>query len=150
MTIKLSDPAGNPLNGEVTLWLVDQSGPRPWSGETALDPVASFIDEVKAHLRLRDTRNEVVGDVTVNETPVGDGILLQYSVGEELFGKVTVRQNFQSVPYYNPLVQVTDGIATLTIDLPDNLDRFCPTSGGDRWCCPFRLRQIRPLPFGCR
>ena len=81
----------------------------------------SFIDEVKAHIRIRDTRNEVVGDLTVNENPGGDGIRITYASG---LGRVTVRKNFQTVPYYNPLVQVADGIVTLTIDLPDDLTDF--------------------------
>lgn len=123
LTVKLSDPDGNPLSGEVTLWLVDRAV-LALGREKRLDPVPSFIDEVKAHLRIRDTRNEVVGDLTVNETPGGDGISLHYSAGDAMFSKVTVRKNFQSVPYYNPFVQVVDGIATLSIDLPDNLTDF--------------------------
>ena len=122
MIIKLSDPDGNPLNGEVTLWLVDRAV-LALGAEGRLDPVPSFIDEVKAHIRIRDTRNEVVGDLTVNETPGGDGIRITYSASA-LMGKATVRKNFQPVPYYNPLVQVVDGVATLTIDLPDNLTDF--------------------------
>ena len=121
MTIRLSDPDGNPLNGEVTLWLVDRAV-LALGREKRLDPVPSFMDEVKAHLRIRDTRNEVIGDLTVNETPGGDGIFdsTYYSYG----GKATVRKNFRSVPYYNPLVQVVDGTASLTIDLSDDLTDF--------------------------
>ena len=126
MTIRLSDPDGNPLNGEVTLWLVDRAV-LTLGQEQRLDPVPSFIDEVKAHIRIRDTRNEVVGDLTVNETPGGDGYTLSYSA---FSGKVTVRKNFQSVPYYNPLVQVVEGVATLTIDLPDDLTDFAVRAVG--------------------
>ncbi len=120
MTIRLSDPDGNPLNGEVTLWLVDRAV-LALGREGRLDPVPSFIDEVKAHIRIRDTRNEVVGDLTVNETPGGDGMYMAL-VGD--VGKIAIRKNFQSVPYYNPFVQVVDGVATLTIDLPDDLTDF--------------------------
>jgi uncharacterized protein YfaS (alpha-2-macroglobulin family) len=123
MTIKLSDPDGNPLDGEVTLWLVDRAV-LALGREKLLDPVPSFIDEVRAHLRIRDTRNEVVGDLTVNETPGGDGTVLNYAEMVALFDKVTVRKNFQSVPYYNPLVQVVDGVVSLIIDLPDDLTDF--------------------------
>ena len=121
MTIRLSDPDGNPLNGEVTLWLVDRAV-LSLGREGRLDPVPSFMEEVKAHLRIRDTRNEVVGDMTVNETPGGDGLFKALEASP--FGKVTVRKNFQSVPYYNPLVQVVGGVATLTVDLPDDLTDF--------------------------
>ena len=120
MTIRLSDPDGKPLNGEVTLWLVDRAV-LALGREKRLDPVPSFIDEVKAHVRIRDTRNEVVGDLTVNETPGGDG---RFSLDYSLFGKESVRKNFQSVPYYNPLVQVIEGVASVTINLPDNLTDF--------------------------
>ena len=120
MTIKLSDPDGNPLNGEVTLWLVDRAV-LSLGREGRLDPMPSFIDEVEAHIRIRDTRNEVVGDLMVNEVPGGDGLRLAYATGP---GRATVRKNFQPVPYYNPLVQVVDGIATLTVDLSDDLTDF--------------------------
>ena len=126
MTIKLSDPDGNPLNGEVTLWLVDRAV-LALAREKRLDPVPSFIDEVKAHVRIRDTRNEVVGDLTVNETPGGDGDFL--GIGYDA-SKVTVRKSFRSVPYYNPLVQVVDGVASLTVDLPDNLTDFAVRAVG--------------------
>ena len=147
MTIRLSDPDGNPLNGEVTLWLVDRAvlalGP-----ERRLDPVPAFIDDqVKAHIRIRDTRNEVVGDLTVNETPGGDGRLGR---SYALMDHVTVRKNFQSVPYYNPLVQVVDGVATLTIDLPDNLTDFAvravATDGAARFGYAKSVLSIR-LPL---
>jgi len=120
MTIGLSDPDGNPLNGEVTLWLVDRAV-LALGQERDLDPLPSFIDRVKAHIRIRDTRNEAVGDLTVNETPGGDGRL---AVRTTFAAEVTVRRNFRPVPYYNPLVQVVEGVATLTIDLPDNLTDF--------------------------
>ena len=150
MTIRLSDPDGNPLNGEVTLWLVDRAV-LALGQERPLDPVPSFIDEVKAHLRIRDTRNETVGDLTVNETPGGDGMFKDLlGAGRGLFGKVTVRKNFQSVPYYNPLVQVVDGVATLTIDLPDNLTDFAvravATDGAARFGYAKSVLSIR-LPL---
>ena len=120
LTIRLSDPDGNPLNGEVTLWLVDRAV-LALGQERDLDPMPSFIDRVKAHIRIRDTRNEAVGDLTVNETPGGDGRL---AVRTTFAAEVTVRRNFRPVPYYNPLVQVVDGVASLTIDLSDDLTDF--------------------------
>ena len=147
MTIRLSDPDGNPLNGEVTLWLVDRAV-LALGREKRLDPVPSFMGGVKAHLRIRDTRNEVIGDLTVNETPGGDGIFdsTYYSYG----GKATVRKNFRSVPYYNPLVQVVDGVATVTIDLPDNLTDFAlravATDGAARFGYAKSVLSIR-LPL---
>ena len=150
MAVRLSDLDGNPLNGEVTLWLVDRAV-LSLGREQHLDPVPSFIDEVKAHIRIRDTRNETVGDLTVNETPGGDGMFKDLLGAERgLFGKVTVRRNFRSVPYYNPLVQVVDGVASLTIDLPDNLTDFAvravATDGAARFGYAKSVLSIR-LPL---
>lgn len=146
MTIRLIDPDGNPLNGEVTLWLVDRAV-LALGREKPLDPVVAFIDGVETHIRIRDTRNEVVGDLTVNETPGGDGIYKDLIRG---VGKVTVRKNFQPVPYYNPLVQVVEGVAALTIDLPDNLTDFAvravATDGAARFGYAKSVLSIR-LPL---
>ena len=120
MKIALSDPDGNPLSGEVALWLVDRAV-LALGEEGRLDPVPSFIDPVQAHIRIRETRNEIVGDLAVEEIAGGDGGELEDA---GLFGKVTVRKNFKPVPYYNPAVMVIDGIAEITIDLPDNLTDF--------------------------
>ena len=146
MTIRLNDPDGNPLNGEVTLWLVDRAV-LSLGREERLDPVPSFIDAVKAHIRIRDTRNEVVGDLRVNEVPGGDGLRFAYTSG---LGRATVRKNFQAVPYYNPLVQVVDGVASLTIDLSDDLTDFAvravATDGAARFGSAKSVVSIR-LPL---
>ncbi len=146
MTVRLTDLDGNPLNGEVTLWLVDRAV-LALGREKRLDPVPSFIDSVKAHIRIRDTRNEVVGDLTVNERPGGDGRMRPRITAA---ANITVRRNFRSVPYYNPLVQVVDGVATLTIDLPDNLTDFAvravATDGAARFGYAKSVLSIR-LPL---
>ena len=120
MKVKLSDPDDNPLDGEVALWLVDRAV-LALGQEQRLDPIPSFIDEVHARIRIRETRNEVVGDLAVEEMPGGDGTKREH---EELFGKVTVRKTFKPVAYYNPAVKVVNGRAEITINLPDNLTDF--------------------------
>ena len=146
MKIKLSDPDDNPLNGEVTLWLVDRAV-LALGTEQRLDPVPSFIDAVPARIRIRETRNEVVGDLIVEEVPGGDGAKREH---EALFGKVTVRKTFKSVPYYNPTINVVDGTAELTIELPDNLTDFAvravATDGDARFGYAKSMLSIR-LPL---
>lgn len=119
--IKMTDMAGKPLDGEVTLWLVDRAV-LALGKEKPLDPLPSFIDPVRSWIRVRDTRNLVVGNLSQEEIPGGDG-------AEELeegsiFSKVTVRKNFKTVPYFNPTIQVKNGEARIQVELPDNLTDF--------------------------
>jgi len=119
VTIEMTDPDGNPLDGEVTLWLVDRAV-LALGKEARLDPHSSFVADHRAWARIRGTRNEVVGGLPVEEFPGGDG-----SRGDDgLLGKVTVRKNFKTVPYYNALIQVVNGTARVEIELPDNLTDF--------------------------
>ncbi|HUJ25458.1 MAG TPA: MG2 domain-containing protein [Myxococcales bacterium] len=121
VTIQLSDPKGKPLPGEVTLWLVDQAV-LALGKEQRLDPLPDFITEVKSHLITRDTRNLPFGYLPFAENPGGSG-----GEGEEAkpFEKITVRRSFKPVPYYNPAIMVgPDGVATVTVELPDNLTNF--------------------------
>jgi len=133
MKIRMATPDNAPLSGEVTLWLVDRAV-LALGKEKRLDPLPSFIDPVRALIRIRETRNEVVGNLSVEEIAGGGA-----GEAEEgaLFGRVTVRRRFESVPYYNPAIQVTDGYAEVTITLPDNLTEFAvravATNGLDRF-----------------
>lgn len=120
ITIKLSDPSGKPLDGEVALWLVDRAV-LALGVEKRLDPLPSFIVEPTQWLRIRETRNSVVGNIAPEDLPGGD-------VGEEeggsIFDRVTVRKNFKTVPYYNSGIEVKNGLATVEVEIPDNLTDF--------------------------
>jgi alpha-2-macroglobulin len=119
VTIRLSDPHGKPLAGEVTLWLVDQAV-LALGKEQPLDPVPDFLSEVHSHLTVRDTRNLSFGYLPFLESPGGDGL-------EEggLFERTTVRRTFKPVPYYNPAIQVgPDGVVTVMVELFDDLTNF--------------------------
>jgi uncharacterized protein YfaS (alpha-2-macroglobulin family) len=120
MHIKMTDPDGKPLNGEVTLWLVDRAV-LALGKEKRLDPLPSFIDPVTSMLRMRETRNEVIGNLSPEEVEGGDG-----AEEEEpsIFDRVTVRRNFKTVPYFNPNIKVSNGTAVVEIALPDNLTDF--------------------------
>ena len=140
--IKLTDPSGKPLNGEVALWLVDRAV-LSLGKEKRLDPHTSFIDEVKAMLRLRDTRNSIVGNLSLEEGPGGDG-------GKEedwLFDRVSIRKLFKTVPYYNPSIEVKNGYIEVKITLPDNLTDFAiravATDGLERFGAAKSMVSVR-------
>jgi alpha-2-macroglobulin len=117
--ILLNDPDGNPLNGEVTLWFVDRAV-LALGEEQPLDPLPSLLRPNQSFVRIRDIRNEIIGDLAVEEMPGGDGVKKK----PRLFDNVTVRKNFQTVPYFNPAIRVENGVAEVTVDLPDNLTEF--------------------------
>jgi len=119
VAVTLKDPAGKPLSGEVTLWLVDQAV-LSLGKEQRLDPVPDFIRQARSFIKAHDTRNLAFGSLPFAENPGGDE-------GKEgsLLDKVTVRKNFKTVPYYNPLITVgSDGKATVEITLSDDLTNF--------------------------
>ncbi len=120
MQIELTDPDGEPLDGEVTLWLVDRAV-LALAKEMDLNPVDTFLRDGYRWIRLRDGRNEVIGELPLEELPGGDGAAKSE---ESLFERVTVRKNFKTVPYYNPHIDVKGGQAELEIELPDNLTEF--------------------------
>lgn len=119
VAISLKDPSGKPLSGEVTLWLVDQAV-LSLGKEQRLDPVPDFIRQVRSFLKVHDSRNLAFGNLPFAENPGGDE-----GAGESLLDKVTVRKNFKTVPYYNPLITVgPDGKAVVEITLSDDLTNF--------------------------
>lgn len=133
VTIRLADPHGKPLSGEVTLWLVDQAV-LALGKEQRLDPLPDFITPVVSRLAVRDTRNLAFGQLAFAELPGGDG----GSRDHGLLARMTVRKNFKTVPYYNPAIEVgPDGTVTVTVELPDNLTNFMlrakVASGPDRF-----------------
>jgi len=133
--ITLSDRAGKPASGEVTLWLVDQAV-LALGKEQRLDPIPDFITPVHSRLGLQDTRNWTLGILPWSENPGGDGEAKE--ADESLLDKVTLRKDFQSVPYFNPNIMVgASGETTVKVKLPDNLTNFKlrakAVSGPDRF-----------------
>lgn len=118
--IRLKDPDGNPLGGEVTLWLVDQAV-LALGKEQRLDPLPDFITQVSSHLQIRDTRGLAFGDLPFADAPGGG----EGAERKRLLDRQTVRKNFQPVPYFNPNIIVgEDGSVVVKIQLPDNLTNF--------------------------
>jgi len=128
--IELTDPDQQPLDGEVTLWLVDQAV-LSLADEQGLDPGKSFLVYRDSKVYIRDTRNSIIGDLFLNEHPAGGGEMgaMKSAMGApmaamELENNVTVRKNFKTIAYYNPNIQVKNGKVTVKIKLPDNLTDF--------------------------
>ncbi|MCP3957749.1 MAG: alpha-2-macroglobulin [bacterium] len=121
VTVRLADPDGRPLAGEVTLWLVDQAV-LALGQEQRLDPLPDFITPVSSFLWIRDTRDLPFGELPFAENP-GGGEGAKEKRG--ILDRATVRRNFQPVPHYDPAIRVgADGVATVTVQLPDNLTNF--------------------------
>ncbi len=133
VTIRLSDPDAKPLPGEVTLWLVDQAV-LALGKEQPLDPLPDFLTQVHSHLLVHDTRGLVFGRIPYAEAPGGGGEAEPAPPLE----RATVRRTFKPVPYYEPRILVgEDGVATVKVQLPDNLTNFKirakAVSGPDRF-----------------
>lgn len=120
VTVRLSDPDGRPLAGEVTLWLVD-AAVLALGTEQRLDPLPDLITPVYSRVTIRDTRDMVFGALPFTLNPGGG----EAEAKEGILDLATVRRNFQPVPFYDPLIQVgPDGIAVVKVQLPDNLTVF--------------------------
>lgn len=146
LTVRLRDEKQQPLAGEVTLWLVDLAV-LSLGKEQPLDPLPSFLQEHRPRTVLRDTRNLLFGLLPLVELPGGE----QGPGEEELVERNTVRRRFQSVPYYNPSLEVgPSGVAEVEIPLPDNLTVFAvrakAVSGPERFgYATSRVEVRRPL-----
>jgi len=123
MELALTDPDGKPLDGIAILWLVDRAV-LALGEERFLDPLDLFIDTLPSSLRFRETRNMVVGNLPIEENPGGGGDWEEAYAEQALLDRATVRKNFQTVPYYNPRVEIKNGRATVDIPIPDNLTEF--------------------------
>jgi uncharacterized protein YfaS (alpha-2-macroglobulin family) len=133
VTISLKDFNGNPIAGEVALWLVDEAV-LALRKEKPLAPLNPFIENVQSNISMRDSRNMALGDLQVPETPGGDGENEQ----GDLFGKITVRKNFKTVPYWNPSIMIDNsGQTVIKIKLTDDLTNFAmralAISGADKF-----------------
>ena len=121
LKLKLSDDAGNPLAGEVTLWLVDQAV-LALGKERRLDPLRDFVQARPSRLTMHDTRNDLFGYLPFSEAPGGGSGDTEPG---DLLDNVTPRKRFVPVAFYAPRIEVgTTGEAQIEVDLPDNLTIF--------------------------
>ena len=123
VTVELRTPDGEPVAGEVTLYLVD-AAVLAMGREQRLDPLPDYITPVSSHLALKDTRSLVLGRIPWEEMPGGGG---EDELEDALspLDRQTVREDFRPVAYYEPSLRVgADGRATVQVHLPDNLTVF--------------------------
>ena len=117
----LSDSSGEPVSGEVTLWLVDQAV-LALGRERRLDPMRDFVVARAARNRFYDTRNRLFGFLPFEEYPGGGAA---DSEPTDLLDNVTPRKRFVPVAFYAPSIDVdASGKAFVEFDLPDNLTVF--------------------------
>jgi len=124
ITVHLSDMNGNPLDGEMSLWLVDQSI-LSLASEKRIDPLPDFIAYYPASTSFHDTRNMIFGRIPLSENPGGGVGLSKMHERKSILNNVTVRKNFNPVPYFNPNIRIDkSGSRTVKVKLPDNLTNF--------------------------
>lgn len=131
LVVHLADPAGHPLAGEATVWMVDQAV-LSLAKEQPLDPLPAFLVDRPTRMAARDTRNMAFGVIPLTEAPGGD------EAGDFGMANISVRKNFTPVPLYAPRVKVgADGTARVHMKLPDSLTVFMlrakAVSGPDRF-----------------
>ncbi|MBN2800954.1 MAG: alpha-2-macroglobulin [Deltaproteobacteria bacterium] len=144
--IAVNTPSGAPAPAEVSLWLVD-AAVLSLGKERRLDPLPDYLRENTAALTVRDTRADLFGRVPYEEMPGGDGMEEEDSP----LDRATVREDFRSVPYYEPALRVgPSGRLTVQVKLPDNLTTFKvrakAASGQDRFGFGTSQIQVR-LPL---
>jgi uncharacterized protein YfaS (alpha-2-macroglobulin family) len=137
MTVRLRDPHGRPVKGEVTLWLVDKAV-LALGEEQRLDPLPDFITDRRSYVLVRDSRGLTFGRVPYEEMPGGDGEAEEDVDEESPLDKATIRRDFRPVPFFDPRVMVgASGEVTVDVKLPDNLTVFKvrakAASGPDRF-----------------
>lgn len=122
MDIKLEDAYGNPMDGDVVLWLVDRAV-LALGTEKKLAPLDAFIDPVTSFISIKDIRNTVVGNLPVEEI-IGGGGEVERSMRKSLLDNKSIRKNFQTVAYFNKRIRIKKGHGSITFKLPDNLTEF--------------------------
>lgn len=142
VTVRLKDPGGRPLAGEVALWLVDQAV-LALGREQRLDPLPDFLTPAETRLEVRDTRNMGFGDIAFSPLPGGG----EGMEAKELLDKTTVRRDFSPVPYFEPALRVgPDGVAVVKVKLPDSLTNFklrAKAASGPRFGVGVSTIQVR-------
>lgn len=119
--VKLTDPKGRALSGEVTLWLVDEAV-LSLAKESPLEALPAFLERNGRHTSVRDTRNLTLGHLDDEEDPGGDGGDEKDSAGSK---KRVVRKNFKTVPFWQATLLVPrSGKLTVQVPLSDDLTNF--------------------------
>lgn len=141
VALKMTSPQGKPLSGEVTLWAVDRAA-LSLGKEGRLHPLGAFVLPKRPSVRVRDSRNMVIGRIaTLADRSGGGG-------GADAGQRLVVRRNFKTVPYYNPAIQVgPSGRVKVRIRLFDDLTTYAiravATSGPGRFGFTAKNLQVQ-------
>ena len=121
ITLRLSNVDGEPVPGQVVLWLVDQAV-LALGRERQLNPLPSFMRARAVTTQFRDTRNDLFGFLPLRENPGGGASALEEAA---LGDNVTIRRNFHPVPIFEPALNIDEsGQTTIQVQLPDTLTNF--------------------------
>ncbi|MBL9038412.1 MAG: alpha-2-macroglobulin, partial [Archangium sp.] len=116
VTVEVKDAAGTPVDGEATLYVVDEAVLRLTAYETP-DPIAEIFTERPLSTRLGEPLLHLVRRRSYGEK----GEVAGGGGGKE---GVTMRTNFKTTALWLPAVSVKNGVAQTTLTLPDNLTTF--------------------------
>lgn len=117
VSLEVKDSAGKPASGEVTLYVVDEAVLR-LTNYSVPDPIAAIYPERPLSMRLGEPLLHLVRKRAYGEK------------GEEAGGGGGdgsgggFRNQFKTTVLFNPTLEVVNGAATSTFELPDNLTSF--------------------------
>ncbi len=139
LVLHMSDPAGHPLAGEATVWMVDQAV-LSLAKEQPLDPLPAFI--VAAPQPHGGARHAQPG-VRHHSAERGAGRWRRRRPG---CGKHIRAQELHARAAVSAACSMSgaDGIARIHVKLPDTLTVYHAAGKGDQRAGPVRLR--RPAP----
>lgn len=117
VSLDVKDSAGKPANGEVTLYVVDEAVLRLTS-YTVPDPIASIFPERALSMRMGEPLLHLVRRRSYGEK----GEVAGGGGGDGSGGGF--RNQFKTTVFFNPTLELKDGVATASFPLPDNLTAF--------------------------
>ncbi len=117
VSLDVKDAAGKPASGEVTLYVVDEAVLR-LTAYTVPDPIASIFPERALSMRLGEPLLHLVRKRSYGEKGEAAG----GGGGDGSGGGF--RNQFKTTVFFNPTLELKDGVATTSFPLPDNLTAF--------------------------
>lgn len=130
VTVDVTDAAGGPASGEVTLYAVDEAVLR-LTGYQVPDPIAAIFPERPLSVRLGEPLL-----MLVRQRSFGEKGEVQGGGGGEGEGG-GFRNRFKTTALFNPTVALERGVARVSFSLPDNLTSFrlmaVAITAGDRF-----------------
>lgn len=115
--VEVKDQGGKPVDGEVTLYVVDEAVLRLTDYKTP-DPIASIFTERPLSVRTGEPLLHLVRRRSYGEKGEAQG-----GGGGDGEGK-GFRSNFKTTVLFNPTLEAKDGRAQAKFKLPDNLTEF--------------------------